>query len=184
MTQQDSPIRYGDNLRLQPQLSKLVDRAVVKFVNKSNDESDDLKGFDDPLFHLPKPAELASKVSAFRRWHGADWWMILHEDNWRDSTGGVVTRRVTVSPDSREPDTLSITPDLVVTRREARFVLPEYKLNYREIRQQVSLIWIYRLLVLETSDNEHLDEVIVKLLFRAWEYTSGFNPDDATVFVS
>ena len=54
MTSHQSRIEYGDNLRLQPHLSKIVDRTVVKFVNRHNDEPE-LKGFDDPLFHLPKP---------------------------------------------------------------------------------------------------------------------------------
>ena len=56
MAPRHSRIEYGDNLRLQPQLSKIVDRAVVKFVNRHNGEPD-LKGFDDPLFHLPKPTD-------------------------------------------------------------------------------------------------------------------------------
>ena len=184
MTHHHSPIGYGDNLRLQPQLSKIVDRAVVKFVNRFNHEPDELEGFDDPLYHLPRPAESTLRMCAFRRWHGADWWMVLYEDAREVPGGCTVTRRVTIFPDSQEPDTLNFLPDLVVTRRGARFVLPEYKLRYQEVPLQVSLLWIYRLLVLETSDSEHLDNVIIDPLSRAWKYASEFDPNDATVFVS
>lgn len=184
MTPHHSRIEYGDSLRLRPHLSKIVDRAVVKFVNRFNHEPDDLGGFDDPLFHLPRPAESTPRMCAFRRWHGADWWMVLYEATIGDYAGGAVTRRVTILPDSQEPDTLNFLPDLVVTRRGARFVLPEYKLRYQEVPLQVSLLWIYRLLVLETSDSEHLDNVIIDPLSRAWKYASEFDPNDATVFVS
>ena len=159
MTRHQSRIEYGDSLRIQPQLSKIMDRAVVKFVNAHNRERDDMKGFDDPLFHLPKPEEptlkvhsvkellvqvsdapvLAPKMYACRRWHGADWWMVLSEDIEEVPVGCTVTRRVTVLPDSTEPDTLDFLPDLVVTRGGARFILPERKLNGQEFRQQVSL---------------------------------------------
>ena len=204
MTRHQPRIEYGDSLRIQPQLSKIVDRAVVKFVNAHNRERDDMKGFDDPLFHLPKPEEptlkvhsvkellvqvsdapvLAPKMYAFRRWHGADWWMVLSENIEEVPVGCTVTRRVTVLPDSTEPDTLDFLPDLVVTRGGARFILPERKLNGQEFRQQVSLFGLYRFLMYEASDNAHLDEKIIGPLSRAWEYTSMFDPDDATVFAS
>ena len=184
MTQRHSPMRYGDNLRMQPHLSKIVDRAVVRFVNRHNGERDDLKGFDDPLFHLPKPADPVSGMRAYRRWHGADWWMVLYEDERTHPASGIVTRRVTILLDSQEPDILNFTPDLVVTRGGARFILPEYDLNHEEYRKQISLFAIYRLLVLETSFSEHAEEIIFGTLSEAWEFTSSFNPDDATVFIS
>lgn len=184
MTQHHSPIRYGDNPRMQPHLSKIVDRAVVRFVNRFNGERDDLKGFDDPLFHLPKPADPVSSMRAYRRWHGADWWMVLHEDGLTPPARGLVTRRVTILLDSQEPDTLNLTPDLVVTRGGARFILPEYGLHYEEYRQQIPLFAIYRGLVLETDFGEHAEEIIFRTLSEAWEFTFLFNPDDATVFIS
>ena len=184
MTHHHSPIGYGDNLRLQPQLSKIVDRAVVKFVNKFNHESDELEGFDDPLYHLPRPAESTLRMCAFRRWHGADWWMVLYEDAREVSGGCTVTRRVTIFPDYREPDTLDLLPDLVVARRGMRFILPEYKLYNPELQQQISLLWTYRFLLLETYDNGHMDEVIIGSLQRAWKYALEFDPSDATVSVS
>ncbi len=169
MTSHQSRIEYGDNLRLQPHLSKIVDRAVVKFVNRHNDEPE-LKGFDDPLFHLPKPTDPVSRMRAFRRWHGADWWMVLCEDDLRIPARGVVTRRVTILPDSLEPDTLNFTPDLVVIRAGAQFILPEYETHYQEYRQQVSLFEIYRFLILETSDSEYPDDFIIHALSKAWEF--------------
>ena len=184
MTQHNSPVGYGDNLRLQPQLSKIVDRAVVKFVNMSNDEPDDLKGLDDPLLHLPNPAESESRVCAFRRWHGADWWMVLSEDGGRDSTGGTVTRRVTILPDPLEPDTLNLLPDLVVTRGGARFVLADHEAHNEEFAQHVPLFGTYGLRVRETSYSALMDEVVIEPLSRAWRYASLLNPDDATVFVA
>ena len=184
MTQHHSPIRYGDNPRMQPQLSKIVDRAVVRFVNRRNGEPDEMKGFDDPLFHLPRPTDPVSKIRAYRRWHGADWWMVLYEDERTPPARGIVTRRVTILLDSQEPDTLNFTPDLVVTRGGARFILPEYDLHSAEYRKQVSLFEIYRLLVLETGFGEHAEGIILGILSEAWEFTSLFNPDDATVFIS
>ena len=183
MTHRHSRIGYGDSLRMQPQLSKIVDRAVVKFVNRHNGEPD-LKGFDDPLFHLPKPADPVSAMRAYRRWHGADWWMVLYEDEHTPPARGIVTRRVTILLDSLEPDTLNFTPDLMVTRGGACFILPEYELHYEEYRKQISLFAIYRLLVLETAFGEHAEEIIFGTLSEAWEFTSSFNPDDATVFIS
>ena len=179
-----SRIEYGDSLRLQPQLSKIVDRAVVKFVNRFNHEPDDLKGFDDPLFHLPNPTESTSKMCALRRWHGADWWMVLYEDAGEVPAGCTVTRRVTILPDSLEPDTLDLLPDLVVTRGGARFILPDYELYYNELGQRLSLWGLYRLVVLETADNGHFDEVIIQPLSVAWKYAFEFDPSDATVSVS
>ena len=184
MTRHQSRIEYGDSLRIQPQLSKIVDRAVVNFVNTYNHEPDAMKGFDDPLFHLPKPEESAPKMYAFRRWHGVDWWMVLCEDIAEVPVGCTVTRRVTILPDSLEPDTLDFLPDLVVTKGGARFVLPEHKLNGHEFRQKVSLFGIYHFLILEGSDSVYLDEKIIGPLSRAWEYASVFDPDDATMFAS
>lgn len=183
MTQHHSSIRYGDSLRIQPQLSKIVDRAVVRFVNRHNCEPD-LKGFGDPLFHLPKPVDPVLRMRAYRRWHGADWWMVLCEEASNSVTRGAVTRRVTVLPDSVEPDTLNLTPDLVVTRGGARFILPDEKLHYEDGRQQIPLFEIYRFLVLETSDGEHADEFVIEALSEAWQFTYVFDPEDATVFVS
>ena len=183
MTPHHSRIEYGDSLRLRPHLSKIVDRAVVKFVNRFNHEPDDLGGFDDPLFHLPRPAESTARMCAFRRWHGADWWMVLHEDAGAVPAGWTVTRRVTILPDSMEPDTLDFLPDLVVTRGGARFILPQHKPRYHEIRRQVQLFELYRLLILETSNSEFLDKFIIDHLSKAWEYTSLFDPNEATVFV-
>ena len=182
MTQRHSRIRYGDNLRMQPQLSKIVDQAVVRFVNRRNGEPD-LTGFGDPLYHLPKPTDPVLRTRAFRRWHGADWWMVLCEDKWTPRARGIVTRRVTILLDSLEPDTLNFTPDLVVTRGGVRFILPEYKMHYQEFRQQVSLFEIYRLLILETRASERVEEQIIDALSRAWDFASEFNPDDATVSI-
>ena len=184
MTSHHPRIEYGDSLRLQPQLSKIVDRAVVRFVNRFNKESDYLKGFDDPLFHLPKPAESTRRMHAFRRWHGTDWWMVLYEDANEVPAGCTVTRRVTVLPDSLEPDTLDFSPDLVVTRGGARFILPGHKLHDHEVRLHVPLVEIYHFLLVETSDSEYLDELIINPLSNAWKYASEFDPHDATVFVS
>ncbi len=175
MTPRHSPIRYGDSFRMQPQLSKIVDRAVVKFVNRHNGEPD-LKGFDDPLFHLPKPTDPVSKMRAFRRWHGADWWMVLCEDTLSTPAIGMVTRRVTILPDSSEPDTLNFTPDLVVTKGGAQLILPEYKAHYREYSQQVSLFEIYRGLILGTADSEHTDDQIIDTLSKAWEFHLQISP--------
>lgn len=169
MTSQHSRIGYGDNIRLQPQLSKIVDRAVVKFVNRHNGEPD-LKGFDDPLFHLPKPTDPGSKMRAFRRWHGADWWMVLCEDDLRIPPRGLVTRRVTILPDALDPDTLNFTPDLVATRGGAQFILPGYETHYQMYRQRFSLFDIYRGLILGTADSEHADDSIVHALSKAWEF--------------
>ena len=184
MTQRHSPMRYGGNLRMQPQLSKIVDRAVVKFVNRHNREHDELKGVDDPLFHLPKPADPVPRMRAYRRWHGADWWMVLYEDERTPPARGIVTRRVTILMDSQEPDTLNFSPDLVVARGGARFILPEYDLHYEESRKQISLFEIYRSLVLETGFSEYAEEMMIDALSEAWEFASLFNPDDATVFIS
>ena len=175
MAPRHSKIEYGDNLRLQPQLSKIVDRAVVKFVNRHNGEPD-LKGFDDPLFHLPKPTDPVSRMRAFRRWHGADWWMVLCEDALRITTRGMVTRRVTILSDSSEPDTLNFTPELVVTQGGAQLILPEYKTYYREYSQQVSLLDIYRSLILGTADSEHTDDPIIDTLSKAWEFHLQISP--------
>ena len=184
MTCHQPRIEYGDSLRIQPQLSKIVDRAVVKFVNTYNHEPDAMKGINDPLFHLPKPEEPAPKMYAFRRWHGADWWMVLCEDIAEVPVGCTVTRRVTILPDSTEPDTLDFLPELVVSRRGARFILPERKPNGLEFRQQVSLSRLYYFLIHEASDSAHLDEKIIGPLSMAWEYAYMFDPDDATVFAS
>ena len=184
MPPRHSPMRYGDSLRMQPQLSKIVDRAVVRFVNRNNREHDELKGFDDPLFHLPKPADPVSGTRAYRRWHGADWWMVLHDDERTPLANGIVTRRVTILLDSIEPDTLNFTPDLVVTRGGARFILPEHGWHYEEYRKQIPLFEIYRSLVLETDFSEYAEEIMLDALSEAWEFTSLFNPDDATVFIS
>ena len=195
MTHFHSPISYGDNLRMQPQLSKIVDRAVVKFVNQCNGEPNEMKGFDDPLFHLPKPEDSVSRVCAFRRWHGADWWMVLHEDDCTHATRGNVTRRVTILIDATEPDTLNFTPDLVVTRGGVRFILPQHESHFQEYQQQVSLFEVYGLLLLEATFNrletmvnrpdvrEQIEEIINSRLSRAWDFASEFNPDDATVSI-
>ena len=179
-----SRIEYGDNLQLQPQLSKIVDRAVVKFVNRFNHEPDEMEGFDDPLFHLPKPVEPTPRMCAFRRWHGADWWMVLHEDAGEVPYGCTVTRRVTILPDSMEPDTLDFLPDLVVLRAGARFVLPDYKLHYSEYGKRLQLIGPFGPGGLDTPNSEHIEEAVKQCLFRAWQYTSSFDPKNATVFVS
>ena len=184
MTHHHTQIRYGDSLRLQPQLSKLVDRAVVSFVNGFNHEPDDMKGFDDPLFHLPNPAESTSKMCALRRWHGADWWMVLHEYALGVSAIGTLTRRVTILPDSMEPDTLNFVPDLVVTKGGARFILPVDNGHHHEFLRQVSLTEISRHSILEDYDVECLYKSIIDPLSRAWHFASLLNPDDATVFVS
>ncbi len=184
MAQRHSPMRYGDNLRMQPQLSKIVDRAVVRFVNRNNGEHDELKGFNDPLFHLPKPTDPVSGMRAYRRWHGADWWMVLYEDEHTSPARGMVTRRVTILMDSQEPDILNFSPDLVVTRGGARFILPEHDWRYEEYRKQIPLFDIYRLLILETGFSERAEEMILGTLTEAWEFTSLFNPADATLFIS
>ena len=175
MEPRQSRIEYGDNLRLQPQLSKIVDRAVVKFVNRHNSEPD-LKGFDDPLFHLPKPTDPVSRMRVYRRWHGADWWMVLCEDALRTPARGTVTRRVTILPDSSEPDTLNFTPELVVTQGGAQLILPEYKTHYEEYRQQASLFDIYRGLILGTTDSEHADGQVIHALSMAWEFHLQISP--------
>lgn len=170
-----SKVKYGDSLRLQPQLSKIVDRAVVKFVNRHNGEPD-LKGFDDPLFHLPKPTDPVSRMRTYRRWHGADWWMVLCDDVMRTPVIGMVTKRVTILPDSSEPDTLNFSPELVVTRGGAQLILPEYKAQYREYSQQVSLFDIYRSLILGTGDSEDTDDRIIDTLSKAWEFHRQISP--------
>ena len=184
MTSHRSRIEYGDGLRLQPQLSRIVDRAVVRFVNRLNGEPDHLEGFDDPLFHLPKLAESTSRMHAFRRWHGADWWMVLHEDAREVPNGCTVTRRVTIVPDSIEPDTLDFLPDLVVTRGGARFVLPDYQLHYDELGQRFPLFGPYGLRAPGNYFDEHMEDSIIEPLSQAWKYTSLFDPSDATVLVS
>ncbi len=185
MQHHHTPIEYGDSLKLQLQLSKVVDRAVVKFVNRSNDNPDEL-GFGDPLFHLPDPAASVARMCAFRRWHGADWWMVLGEDAGEAPIGRTITRRVTILPDSIEPDTLDFLPDLIVTRGGARFALPEDAWRYREHRQQLPSAFVYRLLLLETSKSQRLEleELIIGLLSKAWQYACEFDPSQATVFVS
>ena len=175
MTPHHSPIRYGDNFRMQPQLSKIVDRAVVKFINRHNGEPD-LKGFEDPLFHLPRPTDPMLTMRAFRRWHGADWWMVLCEDALRAPARGMITRRVTVLPDSSEPDTLNFTPELMVTQGGAQLILPEFKTYYRKYSQQVSLFDIYRSLILGTADAERMDDQIIDTLSKAWEFHLRISP--------
>ena len=175
MSPSHSSIEYGNNLRLQPQLSKIVDRAVVRFVNRHNGEPD-LKGFDDPLFHLPNPTDPVRRMRALRRWHGADWWMVLCEDALGTPARGMVTRRVTILPDSSEPDTLNLTPELVVTQGGAQLILPEYKSRYREYSQRLSLFDAYRSLILGTADSEHTDDQIIDTLSKAWEFHLQISP--------
>ena len=185
MTQRHSPIEYGDSLRLQPQQSRLVDMAVVKFVNRCNDEPDDYIGFDDPLFHLPAPAAPTPRVCAFRRWRGADWWMVFCEDARAVPIGCTVTRRVTILPDAEQPNTLDVLPDLVVTKGGARFTLPEHESSHLKFGQNVPRTWAHPVLF-ETSEGQRLEleECLMALLVEAWESTSELDPDEATVFVS
>ena len=115
-------------------------------------------------------------MRAFRRWHGADWWMVLCEDTLSTPAIGMVTRRVTILPDSSEPDTLNFAPDLVVTKGGAQLILPEYNAHYREYSQQVSLFEIYRGLILGTADSEHTDDQIIDTLSKAWEFHLQISP--------
>ena len=179
MTHARAQIAYGDNFRIQPQLSKVVDLAVVKFINAHNGEHDLKKGFDDPMWHLPDPTDPRSgKMRAYRRWHGVDWWMIVYDGAIKPPAIGEVTKRVTIMPDDIEPDTLILTPDLIVTRGGVRFTLPVQKLRYKELK--LDLFEIYRRMLLESNGREFADKSIADALSRAWEFVSMFDPSDAT----
>ena len=89
-------------------------------------------------------------------------------------------------PDSKEPDTVILLPDLVVTKGGARFTLPGHRLRNGELRQQFTPDGGYSLGLLETSNSQRLEfeSIILTLLSRAWEYASELDPSEATEFAS
>ena len=181
MTHARSQIAYGDNLTIQPRLAKLVDTAVVKFINRQNGEPNLKKGLDDPLFHLPNPAYTGPpKVRAHRRWHGAALWMVVCDEPGDGHAPSIITRRVTVAPDYEEPDMLSFIPDIIVTRSGGRFILPDGDARLHEFRKRVNLFRIYAGLMLGNDGGEHAEESITKGLTEAWSLATHYDAKDAT----
>ena len=178
-----SQIAYGDRFSIQPRLARMVDLAVVKFINQQNGESDPEKGFDDPFYHLPHPAAVGPpRIRAHRRWHGAALWMVMKDEQGVSPTPSIVTRRVTIQPDDEEPDTLSFTPDIIVTRGGGGlFTLPGDMPHFQEFRQQVNLFKIYVGLTMGTVDGEGAEASIINALHRAWKFAAKFHDEDATL---
>ena len=178
-----SQIAYGDRFSIQPRLARIVDLAVVKFINQHNGEPDLKEGFDNPFYHLPNPTAVGPpRIRAHRRWHGAALWMVLKDEQGVSPTPSVVTRRVTIQPDDEEPDTLSFTPDIIVTRGGGgRFTLPGNMPHFQEFRRQVNLSKIYIGLILGTADGERAEAPIINALHRAWKFTAEFHDEDATL---
>ena len=182
MTRAHSQIAYGDNLTIQPRLARLVDTAVVKFINRQNDEPDPKKGLDDPHFHLPNPTDTGPpKVRAHRQWHGSALWMVVRDEPGDGPAPSIITRRVTVSPDYEEPDMLSFIPDIIVTRSGGRFILPDDDARLHKFRQRVNLFRIYAGLMIGNDGGEHADESIVRGLSEAWSLATQYDANDATV---
>ena len=119
-------------------------------------------------------------MRAYRRWRGVDWWMIVYDDSIYPPSTGEVTKRITIMPDGIEPDTLNLTPDLIVTRGGVRFILPAEKLRYKEFHQKINLFEIYRELLFRNNGEEFADKAITDAIARAWEFVSMFDPSDAT----
>ena len=180
-----SQIAYGDGFNIQPRLAKMVDLAVVKFINLNNGEPDLTKEFDDPLYHFPNPAAAGPpRIRAYRRWHGAALWMVLKDEQGKSSIPSIVTRRVTIQPDDEEPDTLSFTPDIVVTRGDGgRFTLHGDMRRYEEFRGQVNLFEIYVGMIMGTDDGERAEESIIEALQQAWKFAANIHVDDATFLI-
>ena len=182
MIDESAPIMEEISLvDLPGELSEAIDVAVVLFVNENNKEQDLKKGLSSPVAHLPDPDNDPPGVfRAYRRWHGADLWIVF-SDAEDDQPKGKVTHRVTIGVYSDARDKLIFIPDIVVTKPSGRYVLPlqaqdtvESRDLYLSVRELEEAIFSYG------KRNGDLRNRITRKLTEAWRYAMEIPPSDAT----
>jgi hypothetical protein len=112
-------MRESTLVELPPRLSDAIDQAVLLFEQQA-----------------------AERIESYRRWHGADLWMVFAESNLDDGTVGVATRRVTVGAFSDTPDDLRFIPDIVVQRRGGRYMLPAGQEGAQDMVGRISIFYL------------------------------------------
>jgi hypothetical protein len=98
-------------VRLQPLFAQSIDNAVDIFINYKSESK-----------------RTKEQFHAIKRWHGADIWLV-YQDDISSNEHALVQRRINIGAYSDYSDNLLFIGDIVVTKMEGRYAIPERKVN-------------------------------------------------------